>query len=202
MTRISVMEDTPSPYGVQPWERQPRESDREWELFQQWRGMAYPDGLEGPFKARTTKALALTTGVASAALMALVGTRNWCERAAAFDRELDVRRTEAGLNVIERNARRHQRLLDQMLTSVDMAHAQFQARVEAGEQMTASEIRQWADTVIKLQRLVTGQSTENVAVVVLYDLSRLELSELETFRALEAKARVPQVDKASAPELH
>ncbi len=54
--------------------------------------------------------------------------------------------------------------------------------------LQARELSRLVKEVVMLERLITGSSTDNVAVSGDFKLSRLSIDEIETLRALEAKA--------------
>lgn len=191
-----------STYGVMPWERQAREPDDAWALFVAYRDSGYPDGVAGPFRARKVSELAATHDVAYGTLKRLSGEHNWVERAGAFDRELDRRKSESGMSLLDRQRARDNRMVDKMYYFGEVALDTLIARFESGtEDPTNNEIRQWLGDAIKLKRLINGQSTEIVEVQCRYDLSRLTLEEMETFRALEARMRLPEPANVLAPDL-
>jgi hypothetical protein len=129
----------------------------------------------------------------------LASTHNWAERAGAFDRELDHRRNEARMSMRDRDDLIAQRIASKMCFVGEQVLDMAIARVESGETWTNSELRQWLIESSKHKRLLNGQSTENVSVECKYDLSKLTLDEMETFRALEAKMRLPAPADAPAP---
>ena len=106
----------------------------------------------------------------------------WVERAHAVDR--------GDRNASDVDAR-HLRLLGDAaeLAQIEIRKLLRQAETSPAQTIEVRELARLVRDVVQLERLVSGQSTENVAVAEV-DLSALSLDEIETLRALQAKAGV------------
>ena len=109
--------------------------------------------------------------------------RAWPERAFLYDR--DVRQV---LDPSTRDGRHVGMLRD----SYDFVRNEVAKLVRLslatdGPIVSSSDLPKWQDVVVELERLVTGGSTENVAVAQL-DMSRLTIDELDVLKRLLAKA--------------
>jgi hypothetical protein len=93
----------------QLWERQPRETDREWAIFSTYRMSAYEnqDPVHGKFKPRHLGEFADAFGLSKNTIYQLSGQYSWSERCAAYDRLVDRQKTHANLTSIARMTEEH-----------------------------------------------------------------------------------------------
>jgi len=172
------------PTHRQPWERNTSESDLDWQAFQAYREVGYPNGYDQKFHPRDLKGVAIALGRPYTAIKAAAATHAWHDRSGAFDAFLDRRRTEQGLSYHARTQYAQARALDKMFAAWEACLDQFQAKVDCGDGLTAREIAQWGDIIIKNQRLISGQSTENVSVKHSMDLMRFTDVQARIFERL------------------
>lgn len=166
-----------------PWERQAGEGDEAWVSFQAYR--------DAPPDERTI------TRVASKRVSVLskwLRDHNWEERCRAFDAVHDKWRLEEREALFRKTAR--ERAMDHMVVLADMKDLvtrEFQKLNEASKDndmiglVKAETLVKIAETLIKYERLVCGQTTENVGTTDL-DLSKLSVEELRTMNAIMTKA--------------
>ena len=74
------------------------------------------------------------------------------------------------------------------ILSAQLCRACSHATATSTPVLQARELSRLVKEVVMLERLITGSSTDNVAVSGDFKLSRLSIDEIETLRALEAKA--------------
>ena len=188
-------------YMLHPWDRRPDEPDEPWGAFIRFRDWAYPEGYDGRYRDRRLSEVAIALQTPSTRLRGWCSSYDWHARAGAFDRELDRRRVEVGLNDLQRVQATHGRILAKASGLVEHALDDLRARVEAGETLSPGDWTRMCDMVLKAERLHTGQSTENVSVQHRIDLSKLSYAEgececcgrprgeLQTWIALAEKVR-------------
>lgn len=166
------------------WERQPGELDKEWEAFTFYREN----------RPKTLEATAKELGIPLSTLYGWSSDLMWRERVAAYDRHIDRARVRAAETAAQRQGRTHARLLGKARRILDHEIAERLKDIEAGhhERMKDSTYRLMLETVVKLERLVAGESTERVDDARKVDFSKLSTEELEQYAQLHRKASVDQ----------
>jgi hypothetical protein len=97
--------------GAQLWERQPRESDREWAIFSCYRMSGYENqDAAQAFKPRHLAKFAADYGLSAGTVYQLSGQWSWNERCAAYDLLVDRQKTHASLSALERMRSRHEHM--------------------------------------------------------------------------------------------
>lgn len=173
-------------YGIQPFERQSRESETEWAQFRLYRDSGYPKGPGETFVARDLKQLSLATGVRLGELKAAYATYAWEERCGAYDREIERRKFEACMTGVQRVEYAYQRMREKSRLILETALDEIRARQEAGEHLSTRDALSLKADCEKSDRLWTGQSTENVSVKHGFDLEKATPEELEVLAAFQA----------------
>ena len=121
----------------------------------------------------------------------------WGARVFEFDRWCDAQRVATMLDVMNEDARergaRHVGLLrDMQDAAAHVVHAWLRRIRDNPEavlhEFSPNDVSRMVKVAITLERLVHGESTANVDNRHAFDLSRLSIDEIETMRALEAKA--------------
>ncbi len=168
-----------------PWTRQPCDDDRKWRAF-----VCYRDGV----LPRTLLSCAQATGESPRELGVWCKEDQWELRVAEYDRWLDLQRSSQvsailGEDAIAR-AGRHIALLRGMQEVVGASVRDWLRRVSMGEVIVQNprDVVRAIKDMVTLERLVHGQTTSNVQLSGSVDLGKLSLDELETLRALQAKA--------------
>ncbi len=178
----------PTEYNVaEAWTRQPCDTDARWRVFQGYRDMALP---------RSLARLAVSLSAQPSTIESWSWQDGWVARCFEFDRWIDSVRVETMLELMNEDARargaRHVSLLRDMQEGAAIAArawlAEFRNEPTKALQWSPNEIARMVKTAITLERLVHGESTENVDNKHGFDLSRLSIEEIETMRVLEAKA--------------
>ena len=179
----------PDVYNVDtPWTRQPCDTDKRWRAFVHYRDMDPPRSLR-----KTAEEL----GKSLSQLRSWCWQDGWSNRCAEYDRWLDMRRTAAIVAVLEEDGRtrgaRHVKLLRDMQDAAAHVVRGWLKRIADNPQamlheFSPKDVTQMVKAAITLERLVHGESTQNVDTKHGFDLSRLSVEELDTMRMLEAKA--------------
>lgn len=158
------------------WEKQPNELDSEWYAFRYY---------------RDHRPLSLTD--VSRDLCIPIGTVNswsadyyWHERTNEFDQHRDRIRTQAAESVLQKNARLHAETAD---LALKLAGKELRKRISenTSRDMTDSSMVRLFEAAVKVHRLITGESTDNLKIPETYDLSKLsneQLKELERLQGL------------------
>lgn len=177
-----------------PWTRQPFDTDNRWRAFVAYRESPLPRSIR-----RTSEILAdpMTGEPFDVRTLERWSSENaWPERVAEFDRYLDAQRVAATVAVLNEDARTTAAFHADLLRKAQHAAASvvndWLERLARGERLdgwSPGDVRGLLKDTITLERLVRGQATERVEHGVL-DLSALTIDEIETLRALEAKAGV------------
>jgi hypothetical protein len=170
----------PGDAELRPWERQPAEDDEQWRCFQNFRDQVPPRRMAH-------------AGVKRAAdLSTWYNDHRWKERAAAYDRHLDEIRREQreAIHKLTEQERATRQLgqLAMVQDIIDLELSKLWAdakRSEAFGLVKVSDLNKLLNSAITLERLVRGQSTENVAVDI--DLEKLSVEELRELRELQDK---------------
>lgn len=172
-----------------PWERQPTESEEAWLAFRAYRDM--------PPEQRILRRSAVKT---VEVLSRWYRDHNWIDRCKAFDAHVDHVSIEERKRILEMASR--DLAYDH---AIMLADARELVSRELGKLVTVSrdtdmhgllkpsEVIKLFDTTIKLDRLVRGQSTENIKEEV--DVSKLSLDEARELARLMRKAGALSEDK-------
>lgn len=190
-TPTSVELVRPFLMAERPWERQTRETDAQWALFLTFRDMAYPDGPEGRFFPRSGAALAAATGLSEGYLRGLSASFHWYARAGSYDRELERAKTQADISEVQRSRVRHLRMLAKLRSALEGEADKLLQRVTDPDSpaLTAKELVDCTEKVVKLERLLMGEHTEHVRVENEWNLEALEYDELKNLDEIRRKAR-------------
>lgn len=175
----------------EPWERQAAESDEAWLAFRAYRDM--------PPDERLLKRAAV---VRMSTLSKWYRDHNWADRCTAYDAKFDKLRVEERERMYRRTAR--EVAIDHMVMLADTRELytrEFQKLLEASRQsemhglIKPETLVRMAETMVKLDRLVRGESTEHVATSTEMDLSKLSIDEIRTLHELLGKAeKTPDAD--------
>jgi len=158
---------------IEPWERQPKESEQAFGAFRIYRDMLEEHG------ARSLREVARTLHKPLTTLGEWSKKHGWVERAAAFDRDVDRRRREQDEHDLVRARRRSIEQVRTMRETVFEVVASIAEDFESARRknldplagvttaeklkLAAPLFRAW-QKIVETVRLLTGQSTENVAV--------------------------------------
>jgi hypothetical protein len=166
---------------VQAWERQPSEDDEAWKAFQSYRDQTPPRRAHQAAVKRTEM------------LSRWYNDHAWAERVAAYDRHLDAIRRETREALLKEDERdRAARQLAhikgmQDIVDLEIAKLSRDARsTEAFGLVKVSELNKLMSNIIQCERLIRGQSTENVGVLDA-DLENLTPDELRQLSELRKK---------------
>jgi hypothetical protein len=166
---------------VQPWERQPGEPEEPWRAFQAYRDQVPPRGLGRIY---------LKEG--SSVRLQWFNEWRWQERAVSFDRHTDAIRVAEREEVLKQNEKeRTARQLGQIKAVQDIIDrelaklARDTEKTEAFGLVKVSELNKLLANAITLERLIHGESTQNVDVDV--NLDNLSPEELRQLRDLQKK---------------
>lgn len=175
---------------AEPWERQPRESDQAWALFKVWRDMAYPNGLGEGYVVRTLPDMARLGGWDLAQLRRIAQSFDWANRAAQYDRTIDTHKTEANLDALPKVLEDHRKILQDMRNLVADQLGKWLTVCVASDapQVKIRDLKSIIDSVVKLDRLTLGESTEIVKLDGAWDLSGLTLDQLRALKEVAQKA--------------
>lgn len=177
--------------ALRPWERLPREGDSAWVLFNAYRESGYPKGPAGGFAPRNKAALAEASGLTPEYLYRLAGEFKWDQRAGAWDRELDRRAREVDLSDAEFARKVMLRRLRKLgnLAEIELDKLLVRATDPDLPQMTAKELVQTLEFVLKAERLMAEKPTEIVRAEGAWNLEDLSVEDLEALNALRKKAK-------------
>jgi len=176
---------------LRPWERMDREHDSAWALFMAYRDSGYPDGIGGKLRPRTVRAIAEMAGMNEEYVGEVSRGFHWVQRAGAWDREVDRRKTREDLREVDLIRRRMNRRVEKLSTLLEMEIDKALARATDPDmaQMTPKDIVATAEFVTKIERLMAGESTENVSHTGAWDLEKLTVEELEALDRIRRKAQ-------------
>lgn len=173
----------------EPWERQPDESEEAWLAFRAYRDMPPEQRL---IRRTAVKSVAVLTR--------WYRDHDWIGRCKAFDAHVDSVSVEERKRILE-------------MASRDLAYDHALMLADARELVTRelgklvsvsrdsemhgllkpSEVIKLFETTVKLDRLVRGESTENIREEV--DISKLSLDEVRELGRLMRKAGVISEDQ-------
>ena len=174
---------------MQPWDRQPFDSDESFMWFVAYRDMIPPR--------RLSKVARSVPGKVCPPLQALLNLYNeghWSDRAAAWDQHLDTIRQEEHEAAVKSAAQQEQEVLadlhELVAREVDKT---LRTSIANDAELDAGNVMKTAATVerlIKTSRLVRGETTEKVGQSI--DLSGMPIEEIRAFRARVEQARKSQ----------
>lgn len=179
----------------EPWERQASESDEAWLSFRAYRDMV-------PDERKITNAAAKST----ATLSKWYRDHNWEERVRAHDAKFDKIRIEEREQIYRRKAR--EIAIDHMVmlsNARDLVARELNKFAEVSRETDAiglvkvAELTKLFELVVKLDRLVRGETTENVGSTAI-DYSALDPEELDKLNELLEKA-TKNADPEKAPSI-
>lgn len=164
-----------------PWERQPYDTDESWEVFRVYRDQAPPRrGVLVSIRGRAQDPVKVSRWYRS---------HFWKERARAFDLHLDSIRVEEQEDLHRQTAHEvaaaHMGILANSRDLVAREIEKLRATIIAseGEVIRPQTLLRFAEMVIKLDRLIRGESTERIDTNG-PDLSSVSSEDLERARAL------------------
>lgn len=177
----------------EPWNRQPCDDEGSWRAFQLYRGTPPPRSLKSLKQALQREG----SRVELATLKSWAADGLWDARTCEYDNHLDKcvqKATDAILaEGAQARAARHLFSLQRLQKVGDQIVQNWIDRIEesgpaAMHELGPAVVVRMIKDAITLERLVQGESTENVAVKAEVDLSRLSVEELEMLSALQLKA--------------
>jgi hypothetical protein len=183
---------------ARPWERQPGETDAEFQAFQVYRDMTAHGGAyegQGRNLKKLHKLLQETEGK-QARSAAMLGEwhkfRDWKRRCYHFDLHMDSVVLKTTERTLREMRERHIKLAMKMQKAsfIELSKLVDQVIRKAKrdpEAISAKELVRFAEIGVKLERLSRGESTEVVKGKL--DLSALALGELKQLKALRNKAK-------------
>ena len=171
--------------SIQPWDRQPFDSDETFRWFVAYRDAVPPRQLGRLFVPGTVKPT----------LQQLLDWYNdgaWRDRAAAWDQHLDTLRQAEREDMVGKDARAAsahdaellgevRALVNRELDKLNRTSSESEAEV-----LKPAELNKLIENVVKLGRLTRGEATEHVATDI--DLSALPLEELRKLQEIKRKA--------------
>lgn len=187
-------EKTTDPAGAtRPWERLPREGDQAWAYFQLYLQQGYPNGPGGDFHPRNVSELARTIGVTRDYLAHVSSDFHWPQRAGAWDREVERRKSEADLTEVARSRSRWLRIVSKARTLGEAELDKYLSRstgdptVPVLTAKDAMAVMDWARNVERqyLQEAKVKDVQDDQDV----DLENLELEDLEALHSVLQKAK-------------
>lgn len=172
----------------EPWERQARETDQAWALFQAYRDSAYPNGLGEGYVARSVSEFARAGGWLPSQIRTIAQSHQWHERALAYDRHVDSAKTEANLEALPQVLEDHRRILARLRRFVAHELGKWMDTAENSPEPVTKvrDLKSLLDTAIKLDRLTFGEATEIVKSDG-WDLSGCTLDELRALQEIAKK---------------
>lgn len=168
------------------WDRREDESESDWLAFKSYRDQSPPRNLK-----RTAAAL---VDHSLADVVALCNKFAWRERAKEYDAHLDLVLQKEREEFLKQDARK--RAADHMMLLKDAREAlacelrkllEWTSQTNVGV-MQPQQVTKMLDIVVKLERLVGGESTENAQTS--FDLSGLSVDELRVLDKILTKANV------------
>lgn len=183
MTESAVVPVPPPVEGPLPWERQPGEPDDCFNAFRYYRDMPMP-----------RQALRASPMVGTNTLWQWCNKWSWIARASQYDdhiSDLAIAEREA---LVKQSARdiqvQHMGILQGARELLEREVAKYLAisrEAKGPSLLKPAELSKLLDSVVKLDRLVRGETTENVAPTE--DLSNLSVDDLRVMRELKQKAK-------------
>lgn len=168
------------------WTRRRGEPEAAWKAFASFREQRSPRRIQYV----TVDGMQVSAGE----LATWAKKYDWATRTADYDAHLDtifLAGKEEALRIGAVTAAvEHLQILGSMreLLGREMAKWNEASRGAGVTMLKAGELQKYAETVVKLERLVLGQSTEKVEQI--YDLSKLTSEEIKTLLELTEKANM------------
>jgi|WetSurMetagenome_2_1015567.scaffolds.fasta_scaffold25325_5 hypothetical protein len=174
------------PLATQPvWERQPCEPEAEWRAFLTYRDMPRP---------RSFRLVSGYLGLAQSRISSWAYAWMWKDRANLYDRQAFA--AEWQEHAAKQAARKEESeaLIDK---ATQLAYRELAHRLEDIDPSTGrplaplkdAQLVRLVESVIKLDRLVHGESTEKIETTGSVDLKKLSDDELAQYMALLDKAK-------------
>jgi hypothetical protein len=185
-------ENTVTKAEVQSWDRLARETDTQWAYFLVFRDWAYPGGAAQPsssFRPRNLREIARELGVVYSALANASAACHWYARAAAYDREIDQRRTKAGLSRVSKVRERTEKALDELGLILELERVKLLSRASdpAVPALTVRELGALQELVLKHEQLLSSAPDLSKTKDVEFDLETWDEEDLEAQDRLLAK---------------
>jgi hypothetical protein len=177
-----------------PWERMPRENDREWALFVAFRDSAYPQGIAGPMEPRNIARLTRELGEPDQALYELAKAFSWVWRVGFYDRDVDRRKLDLHRCELERAHRDHERIRGKMRKLAELELDKLTQLSETQPdalQLNPTQLKQLLELSCNQDRLAAGEPTartETVGGPRSLDLSKLNYEQLKQLREIQKAA--------------
>ncbi len=174
--------------SANPWNRLPDETEEEFEFFTHYRDQRPPRNI-----IRVAKA---TPGLGIHRAQMLSKKHDWPERTREFDAHLRAIHQREVENVVRETAKEraveHLALLGEAreIASLELSKLLKWVRETEIGVMQPGQVLKILETVIKCERLVAGESTENTQNTQLFDLSGLSVEELRALGSILGKAGV------------
>lgn len=187
--------ERPTDPATRPWERLPREGDAAWAYFKLFLDQAYPNGPGGDFQPRNVSELSRTVGVGRDYLAHLSSDFHWPQRAGAWDREVERRKSEADLTEAMRSRRTWLRIIAKAKTLGESELDKYLSRSTADATvpvLTAKDAIHVMDWARSAERQYLQEGTvKDVQDTGEANLENLELEDLESLHALLQKSKAP-----------
>ncbi len=175
----------PSSYDpATPWNRQPFDDDEQWHAFRLY--------LMGAIPRQLHHVASKTTHTVSQ-LQSWAKSRGWFKRAEAFDNWIHQRFTDEVAVYVEQTAvATAERHLSPLRDGIELASQELKKLLKASQEQTMhglirpAELTRLLRECIKLERLITGESTERVEHGPI-DLESLSVDELRALQTIQAK---------------
>lgn len=173
---------------INPWDRQPFDTDETFKWFQAYRDTIPPR--------RLSRVRVSVPGAVVPSLQTLLDWYNeghWNDRAKAWDEHLDELRQEETEAIVQQDAREKaaRRLAMandlQELSEIEVAKIVENARDVDAPTLKPTEVLKFADAAIKLGRLLDGESTENVSAK--FDFSNMPVADAKKLLAQLQQAK-------------
>lgn len=182
-------DSAPDTVRLDPWERQADEPEAAYEAFKGYL-------LQNP--PRRLAHASVRHG--AAALSRLFNTYAWSERVLAYDRHVERVRREEREALLRQDAKERAAADLALLQGVHDVLSREIAKLVRDSQATeafgivkVSDLNKLLGRKIELERLIHGESTENIGVTV--DMSKLSIEELKELQRLQAKMAGPSEDE-------
>jgi hypothetical protein len=167
---------------VLAWERQPGETEEEWDAFRAYRDQLPPRRMMHAVVKSTAK------------VSRWYNANRWAERTAAYDRHLDaIVRSEREKLLAETTQERAAKQIAKLQLVYSIVDRELRKLEEDSRKTSAfglvkvNDLNKLLANAITLERLIRGESTENKAVVDV-NLDALSVEELRQYRELQEKA--------------
>lgn len=181
--KVSAVLEQPS-LNLKAWDRQTGEKPSDYLLFEAFRDQAAP---------RSMRVLTYEFNIQMGDLFLISLTNKWKERVLAYDAHfqaiVDQERAEILKQTVREVDAEHMRIL---AAGRELAVREIAKLLSAAKQSTLSTLKPrealaLVDSVVKLDRLVRGQTTENIGQDV--DYSKLSDEELDMLEKIYGKAK-------------